>query len=134
MRSYRACHRRTYVLRWVVTLGAVVIGTATGDRTLIVIGLALFAFLEFSVRRQLQAYLSGDREVTITMTDDEYRTQGPDRATARTWSTFTKVERVGEFWVLRVSNVAALGLPTAVLDEQQTSQFVAFLREKGLYK
>jgi hypothetical protein len=134
MRSYRACHRTAYIVRWVMAVVAVLAGVATRAPFLVALGLGSFAFAELSVRRQLQPYLSGPREVTITMTDEEYRTQGPDRATARTWSTFTKVNRVGAFWVLRISNMAALAFPADALNEAQTKQFVAFVSEKGLYR
>lgn len=132
MQSYRACHRTAYVARWVIAVTAVVVGALTRDLVLVALGFVGFAIAEYSVRRQLQPYLAGPRGVTITMTDDEYRTQGPDRATARTWSTFTKAKKVGAFWVLRVSNMAALAFPAAALDAEQTAQFTAFLKAKGL--
>lgn len=62
----------------------------------------------------------------------QYRTQGPDRSTSRTWATFRSVSRVGDFWVLRVSPQMAMGLPVAALNEQQTTAFLTLLQEKGL--
>jgi hypothetical protein len=83
LQSYRACHRTAYVVRWVATVGLVVLGIARADLVPVVVAIAFFAFAEWSVRRQLKPYLSGPRTVTVTITDEEYRTQGADRATAR---------------------------------------------------
>lgn len=145
MRSYRACHRRGYRNRLVLMLTCVIVGLAeiaiaiSAIRPLLwpgvvlaLYGLAFFALRERSVRKQLAPYLRGSREVTITLTDTEYRTQGPDQATARTWTTFTSVSRVGDFWVLRLSAQAAMGLPTSALDERQTKTFLSLIRAKGL--
>jgi hypothetical protein len=134
LQSYRACHRTAYVVRWVAAVGLVVLGIARADLVPVVVAIAFFAFAEWSVRRQLKPYLSGPRTVTLTVTDEEYRTQGADRATARTWTAFASVRRVGAFWVLRISNMAALGLPADALDEKQTADFVALMRAKGLVK
>ncbi|NUS57715.1 MAG: hypothetical protein HOV66_23090 [Streptomycetaceae bacterium] len=68
----------------------------------------------------------------MTMTDTEYATAGPDRATSRTWTTFTKVSTRGAFWVLRISSQSAMALPRAALDEAQTAVFIAAMKEKGL--
>jgi hypothetical protein len=76
----------------------------------------------------------GPRTVTVLMTDGEYRTEGPHRATARTWSNFHRVERVGASWVLRLSNAAALALPTSALDRDQTDAFEDVVRSKGLLR
>lgn len=149
LRSYRACHRRGYLSRLAVTvicvivgLGQVVValagvGAQPGAQllpgvVLAVYGVFFFAFRERSVRKQLAAYLGGSRDVTFTLTDTECRTQGGDRATTRTWTTFSGVSRVGDFWVLRVSPQMAMGLPTSALDEQQTATFVSLIQEKGL--
>ena len=132
LRSYRACHRTAYIGRWVLGIGAVIVGVAIQSPGLVVAGLVGWFVMEFSVRRQLRDYLGGPREVTLTMTEDEYKTQGPDRATARTWSTFHNVSRVGAFWVLRISNVAAMAIPVEALDAEQTEAFEALVRRKGL--
>ena len=132
MRSYRACHRTTYVTRWVLAIGAVIIGLATRSPGLVGAGVIGWIAMEGTVRRQLRDYLAGPREVTLTITEDEYKTQGPDRATSRTWTTFQKVSRVGEFWVLRLSNVAAMAIPADALDAAQTEAFVALMQRKGL--
>jgi hypothetical protein len=147
LRSYRACARRGYIQRVAVTIGLVTAGAAAAVAglagvpgavrlgvALAVSGAAFFLLRERSVRRQLGPYLKGDREVTITMTDREYRTQDPERATSRTWTTFRSVSRVGDFWVLRVSSQMAMGLPVSALDEQQTSAFLQLLQEKGLHR
>ncbi|OIJ63673.1 YcxB family protein [Streptomyces mangrovisoli] len=143
--SYRACARRGYVQRLVISIGFVLLGAgvcvagiaqAGGSVSAGVVfmlwGAGFFLLRERSVRRQLAPYLVGDREVTVTMTDTEYRTHGPDRSTSRTWTTFRSVSRVGDFWVLRVSPQMAMGLPVAALDERQTAAFLALLGEKGL--
>src|SRR3954467_9631989 len=95
LRSYRASHRRAYLVRWVLSSALVVEGLWTLSPIVSAAGVVFFALAEFSVRRQLRPYLRGPRSVTVTMTDDEYRTQGPDRATTRTWTTFQGVRRVG---------------------------------------
>ncbi|MET8955778.1 hypothetical protein ACWEO4_38850 [Streptomyces sp. NPDC004393] len=145
LRSYRACARRVYIQRLVITIGLLVVGGGmcvaglAGVRGVAPFGAAsmlwgagFFLLRERSVRRQLAPYLAGEREVTVTMTDTEYRTQGADRSTSRTWTTFRSVSRVGDFWVLRVSPQMAMGLPVAALNEQQTAAFLELLRDKGL--
>jgi hypothetical protein len=145
MRSYRACHRRGYrnriaLVATSVTVGLVeaAIGVAFKPSllwpgvALALYGAGFFLLRERAVRKQLAPYLKTTREVTITLTDAEYRTQGPDRSTARTWTTFSNVSRVDDFWVLRVSPQMAMGLPTSALDDQQTAAFVSLINEKGL--
>ncbi|MCD0482344.1 hypothetical protein LO771_07940 [Streptacidiphilus sp. ASG 303] len=147
MASYRALGRRGYVQRWLVSAGCVAVGLAgvaaslSGARTppwpgavLAAWGVVFFALRERAVRRRLAPYLKGTREVTVTLTDTEYRTQGPDRATSRTWTTFRSVSRVGDFWVLRMSPRAGMALPAAALDADQTLAFTAAMREKGLLR
>lgn len=140
LRAYRACSRRGYRTRLILTSLLVAVGVgmaATGQLVQGILlagwGAVVYLLAERSVRRQLAPYLTGAREVTVTMTDTEYRTQGPDRATSRTWTTFRSVSRVGDFWVLRVSPQAAMGLPVAALDDDQTAGFIELLRRKGLY-
>ncbi|MFI0942480.1 hypothetical protein [Streptomyces sp. NPDC021020] len=146
LRSYRACARQGYLQRLAVTSGLVAAGAALvvvglvavpriapAGGALMLFGGGFFLLRERSVRRQLAPYLKGNREVTVTMTDTEYRTQGEDRATSRTWTTFRSVSRVGDFWVLRLSPQMAMGLPVEALDEQQTAAFLELLREKGLH-
>ncbi|MEV0738144.1 hypothetical protein AB0I51_19685 [Streptomyces sp. NPDC050549] len=129
-----------------VTIGLVAVGAAAvaaglagvsgaaGPGVMLMLsGAGFFLLRERSVRRQLAPCLGAEREVTVTMTDSEYRAEGPDRATSRTWTTFRSVSRVGDFWVLRVSPRLAMGLPVTALDDQQTAAFVELLREKGLY-
>lgn len=144
LRSYPACSRRGYVRRVVISTGLLLVGgvlCVAGTRVpdgvpagtvLVLWGAGLFLLRERSVRRQPAPYLVGERKVTVTMTDTEYRTQGPDRSTSRTWTTFRSVSRVGDFWVLRVSPQLAMSLPVAALDEQQKAAFLTLLWEKGL--
>ena len=134
MRSYRASHRRVYITRWIIAGALVVIGIVTPSIGLVAAGPILWIVMEVSVRRQLRAYLQGPRDVTVTMTEDEYRTQGPDRSTSRTWTTFERVSRVREFWVLRISTAAAMALPAAALDAEQTVAFEQLLRRKDLLR
>ncbi|WP_031520932.1 YcxB family protein [Streptomyces sp. NRRL F-5123] len=146
LRSYRACARSGYIQRVVVTGGLMAAGVVVMiagfvaaraavpvGAVLVVYGAGFFLLRERSVRRQLAPYLGGAREVTVTMTDTEYRTQSPDLATARTWRSFRSVSRVGDFRVLRLSPRMAMGLPVEALDERQTAAFLELLREKGLY-
>ena len=134
MRSYRACHRRGYITRWGVSGFMVALGVVGRSPVLLVGGPVYWLASEWSVRRQLRPYRLGAREVTVTLTEDDYRTSGEDRATARTWSTFQSVERVGDYWVLRVSKAAALGLPADALDDRQTDELRDLLRRKGLLR
>lgn len=132
MASYRASHRAAYVMRWVLPAGLTGLGVATRGWLLVIAGPVLFAAMEWSVRRQLQPYLGGTRQVIVSITEDAYRVQGPDRSTSRTWTTFSQVRRVGDFWVVRISSRAAMALPVAALDGDQTAVFVELLRRKGL--
>lgn len=134
LQMYRACHRVFYVFRWVVTVSLLVVGLADRDLVFLLLAILFFAFGEWTIRRQLRPYLSGPHTVTVTITDDEYRTQGPGVTAARAWSTFTSVRRVGAFWVLRVTSMAAIALPVTALDDEQTAAFVELMRSKGLLR
>ncbi|MEU6535896.1 hypothetical protein [Streptomyces sp. NPDC047000] len=146
LRSCRACSRRAYTRRRAVTVGSVTIGaaaTAAGlagvpdaaaaGATPACYGALVLLLGETAVRLQLRPCLRRQREVTVTMTDTEYRAQGPDRATSRAWTAFRSVSRVDGFWVLRTSPRSAMALPTAALDERQTAAFLELLGRKGLY-
>lgn len=83
MRSYRVCHRGTYLV--VLALAAVFLvdGIPKGSGISIAWGIGLPVFLEVSARLQLREYRSGNRRLTVTVTDKEYRdgrTEGPDSA------------------------------------------------------
>lgn len=134
MRSYRACHRAAYVARWAVALAAVGVGAVLRAPWVVVAGVLLLVLQEILVRSRLRPYLAGTRTVTVTLTDREYRTAGPDRATSRTWSTFTKIYKRGGFWVLRILSQAALALPASALDVDQTRVFADAMRSKGLLR
>jgi hypothetical protein len=134
IQSYRACHRGAYLFRWLLVAIGVIVSVLLRDPVFAIGGVALFGYGWWSVRKQLRPYLAGPREVTVTMTDDEYLTHGPDRATSRTWSTFQTVHRVGDFWVLRISNMAALALPVSALDQLQTEAFIGLMTSKGLLR
>ena len=134
LRSYRACHRRVVVTRSVVTAAIVAFGVLTRTVLVVALGLAYFAYVEVWVRRQLRPYLKGPRSVTIVMTETEYRTQVSDRATARTWSTFQSARRRGDFWVLRISNAAAMAFPVSALDGGQHATFTNLMRRHQLLR
>jgi hypothetical protein len=132
LRSYRASHRRAYSFRWVASVGLVGFAGVTRSLDNAALGLVVFAIGEGSVRVQLRPYLAGERTVKVTMTEDEYRTEGPDQATSRTWGTFPDVRRVGDFWVLRILSADAMALPVSVLDADQTGVFKDLLQRRGL--
>lgn len=132
MSSYRASHRRAYLTRWVLTVVLLLVAVATRSVVIAVAALAGFAGAEWTVRRRLRKYRRGSREVTITITQDGYHTQGPDTATFRTWSDFTSVTQVGQFWVLRLASTGALAFPADVLSEDETVRFTSLLRRHGL--
>ena len=132
MRSYRAAHQWAFLFRCGASVVTVLLGVSTRSIGVTALGVAVFVIGEVAVRRQLRPFLQGVRQVTLTMTDNEYKTEGPDRSTSRTWSTFNRAKRVGDFWVLRVSTAAALAFPASALNESQTEAFKSLLRAKGL--
>src|SRR5690349_2116758 len=88
MRSYRACHRTAYIIVLPLAFLSIVIGIVDGSGSWIGWGIGIPVVMEALARFQLRRYLKGSRTVTVTITDDEYRTKGPDRATAWPWSGF----------------------------------------------
>jgi hypothetical protein len=129
IQSYRACHWASYGLNWVVGIVLIADGVVAGSIPSIVVGFAVVALTELGIRRQLRRYRSGKRSVTLTITEDEYRTRGPDSSTARPWTAFKRVRRIGKFWVLRLSATKAMALPADALDAAQTQQFTALMRQ-----
>jgi hypothetical protein len=135
MRSYRACHRGLYTAQWVIYVAVSGTGVLLSAPLLVGMGVVGLAAQEIFIRLQLRPYLSGPRTITMTMTDLEYRVLiAPDRTTSRSWSTFTKVFRSGDFWVLRVSRAMAMALPTSALSPEQTAIFLDAMRSKGLFR
>jgi len=132
MASYRACHRRGYLIRCVAAGAMVLIGLVTPGHLLVIAGPVYWVVMELSVRRQLRRQLEGTGPISVTITDEGYRTERGDRTTARSWATFARVDRVGAFWVLRVSSAMAMGLPVSALDDEQTASFRDLLRRTGL--
>ena len=130
--SYRACHPIALWIRWASAVGVVLLGLLLGNVILIVLGVAFPFVSAWSVRRQLRPFLSGDREVTVTMTEQEYRVEGPDQTRAWAWTSIQGVVRRRGFWVLKVSRIAALAFPDDALDAAQTEAFVALVEGKGL--
>jgi len=94
LRSYRACHPAGVAVHSVLAVALVLLGIFEQSIAQVVFGIFVFAFGEISLRRQLKPYVQGPRTVTVTMTEDEYRTQGPDRATSRTWTRLAPYCRV----------------------------------------
>jgi hypothetical protein len=84
------------------------------------------------IRAQLAPYLDGPVEITVTLTDSEYRVGKAGVTNAQPWTAFRRVTRSGDFWVLRTSRLAATALPAAALDDGQTAAFRSLLRDKGL--
>ena len=68
------------------------------------------------------------------MTDTEVETRGPDRSINRPWTQFRNVRRVKGFWVLRVTPVVAMAVPTSAFDSEQTRHFEEFLTARGLLR
>jgi hypothetical protein len=134
MRSYRATHGLSYSIRWAVCLGAIVLGLVSRSPLVVAAGAGVLIFGEVSLRRALKPLLDGKHVIAVRITEDEYRTTGPDRERSRPWSTITGVRRSGDFWVLRLSFLAAVALPTAALDDAQTAEFIALVRSKGLLR
>ncbi|MEO5680444.1 MAG: hypothetical protein ABIS47_12340 [Acidimicrobiales bacterium] len=73
-RSYRACHRKAFIIRWVTVVGIIGLGLASRLPFLALFGLFYALIAEVSVRRQLRSRHPGTTQVTVTMTDDGYRT------------------------------------------------------------
>ena len=96
-RSNRACHGRALVLRWALSAACVVLGAVLHLWLLLAVGVLLTVLAELSARLQLRPYLQGPRTVTMTITEDGYHVQGPDRATSRVWATVRDVRRGGGF-------------------------------------
>ncbi|MCU1374389.1 MAG: hypothetical protein JWO68_1675 [Actinomycetia bacterium] len=128
LRSYRACHPVAYGVRCLAAVVLVGTGLARGDLTGVVLGFAVYAVGEFSVRRQLQPFLQGDRTVTMTATEDDYAVAD----VIRPWSAFRSARRTRRFWVLQVNRAAAMALPAEALDEEQAAAFEALLRRRNL--
>jgi len=130
MRSYHACHRTAYLTVLPVALLLIVLGVVTHTSTLIDWGVGFPVLMEILAVLQLRRYLSGRRTVTVTITEDEYQTQGASGVRAWPWSLFESVRRVGSFWVFRFSALTAIALPTGALDARETRQFEALMQQK----
>jgi hypothetical protein len=112
MRSYHACHRTAYLIVLPLALLLIVLGVVTQTSTLIGWGVGFPVLMEILAVLQLRRYLSGRRTVNVTITEDEYQTQGASGVRAWPWSVFDGVRRVGAFWVFRFSAFAAIALPS----------------------
>jgi hypothetical protein len=134
LRSYRACHPLAFALRWALVSLEVLVGVVLRSWILVALGVLVAVVGSRSVRRGLRPYLDAPRDLTITMTDEEYRVAGLELPTSRTWTTLRTVRRRGDFWVLRISAAAAMAFPAAVLDDDQTAAFVALMGRHGLLR
>ncbi len=132
--SYRACHPVSLWIRWGSAALVVLLGLLLGNIILIVLGVGFPFFSEWSVRRRLRPYLGQDREVTVTVTEQEYRVDGGEESRAWPWTSVRAVVRRRGFWVLKVSRIAALAFPDDALDAAQTEAFVALVEGKGLLR
>jgi hypothetical protein len=132
LRSYRASHPIAYTVRCVAAALLVATGLGRGDISGVVLGVALFAVGEFSVRRQLRPYLQGPVTSTMTATEDDYRVVSTVGDLSRPWTAFRSVRRTGGFWVLRLNRAIALTLPAPALDDEQAAAFEALLRRHQL--
>ncbi|WP_412739942.1 YcxB family protein [Krasilnikovia sp. MM14-A1259] len=102
-----------------------------GDRSAILAAVIMFVLYELVIRTQMRGYRCTGT-VTVTIDESAYHVSAPGRSSRREWSTFSKVQRRGDFWVLRVSRLAAMALPATALTDQQTAEFVALMRDKSL--
>lgn len=133
-RSYRACHRTSYILSWVLAVAFSLFGILSRDLFPVLVSVIYLGVNQLMIRRQLKTHLTGEQTITLTMTDDEYRVRclELERGTSRTWTTFSKVLRAGEFWVLRVAPRGSMAFPASALDDAQTAAFEHLMRAKGL--
>ncbi|MCU1379283.1 MAG: hypothetical protein JWN29_2266 [Acidimicrobiales bacterium] len=132
LRSYRVSHPVAYGFRIIAAAVLVVTGLLRGDLSGVVLGAALLAVGEFSVRRQLRPYLQGPVTVTVTATEDDYRVASPVGDTTRPWSAFRSARRTRGFWVLQFNRLASVALPVRALDDAQAAAFEALLRRHRL--
>jgi hypothetical protein len=130
VRAYRACHRVLYLN---IVGGCVLLGLLglLGDPSAIVAAVIMLVLHELAIRAQMRGYRCTGT-ATVTMNDSGYHVAAPGQSSSRDWSTFTKVQRVGDFWVLRVSRLAAMALPVTALTGQQAEDFTALMRQKSL--
>jgi hypothetical protein len=132
LRSYRVSHPVAYGFRIAAAAVLVVTGLLRGDLSGVVLGAALLAVGEFSVRRQLRPYLQGPVTITVIATEDDYRVTSPVGDTTRPWIAFRAVHRRRGFWVLHINRLIALTLPVRALDDEQTAAFEALLQRHRL--
>jgi hypothetical protein len=134
LRSYRACHRTAVTMQWSLSVAWLIVGVVLHMWIFVVTSLLAPLMVEFQVRRRLRPYLQGPRTVTITITEDEYRVQGPDRATSRTWTTVRDVRRRGEFWVFRLATAGAMAFRAGALNDADDEAFRDLIRRRSLLR
>ncbi|MFJ7217999.1 hypothetical protein [Amycolatopsis sp. NPDC098790] len=147
--SFRACHPRTPVARWLpaglyVVLGILALIEALGGThvdpvglavgvVVLLLGLGWPVFYARRVARALRPYAE-PTTAKIALTDSGYAGESSGRAVSRLWPTFKSAALVRGFWVLKTESEGTLAFPASVLDAAQTEAFRAAMREKGLLK
>jgi hypothetical protein len=130
VRAYRACHRVFYRAIVGGCLVLILLGLL-GEPSAIAAAVIMFVLCELAIRAQMRGYRCTGT-VTVTIDEGAYHVTAPGQSSSREWSTFTRVQRRGDFWVLRVSRLAAMALPTAALTDEQTAAFITLMRAKSL--
>ncbi|MFJ9779420.1 hypothetical protein ACIRSS_07540 [Amycolatopsis sp. NPDC101161] len=147
--SFRACHPKAPVARWLpagiyVVLGILAltealqgaepdpVGLVVGVVVLL-LGLGWPVFYARRVARALRPFAEPGT-TRLELTDAGYAAEAPGRAVSRLWPTFKSVALVRGFWVLRTESEGTLAFPASVLDAAQNEVFRAVMREKGLLK
>lgn len=147
--SFRACHPKAPLARWLpagiyVVLGILAlaeafqgaepdpVGLAIGV-VVLVLGIGWPVFYARRVARALRPYAE-PTTARLTLTDAGYTGEGPGRSISRLWPTFKSAALVRGFWVLRTESEGTLAFPAGVLDAAQNEVFRAVMREKGLLK
>jgi hypothetical protein len=85
-----------------------------------------------SARWAIRPYGEGSHEITLTFSEEQYRSGSAANFGGRAWTGYRSVSRRGDFWVLRISPLHAVCFPASALTEGQSGQLVALLQRKGL--
>ena len=147
--SFRACHPRAPLARWLpagiyVVLGILAlaeavrgahvdpVGLAVGVVVLL-LGLGWPAFYARRVARALRPFAE-PATTRLALTDAGYAAEAAGRSVSRLWPTFKSAALVRGFWVLKTESEGTLAFPADVLDATQTEAFQSLMRDKGLLK
>ncbi|SEF37451.1 hypothetical protein SAMN05421837_11411 [Amycolatopsis pretoriensis] len=147
--SFRACHPRSPLARWLpagiyVVLGILALAEALRGARVDPVGLAVgvvvlllgLGWPVFYARRVARALrpLTEPGTIRLELTDAGYAAEAPGRTTSRLWPTFKSAALVRGFWVLKTESEGTLAFPASVLDAAQNEAFQAAMRDKGLLK